>query len=55
MVGSEGTLKIMKLWCGCVGRDLKDHEVLIWLGQKGPYRSWNDRMVGLQGTLKIME
>ena len=36
-----------------VGRDLKDHRTIEWLGWNGPYRSWNHRAVGLEGTLKI--
>jgi len=37
--GLEGTLKITEPLDGWVGRDLKDHRAIKWLGWKGSYRT----------------
>ena len=38
MVGLEGSLKITEPWddLGCVGKVLKDHRTMAWLGWKDP-------------------
>ena len=52
MVGLEGSLKIIEAWDGWVERVLKDHRTKDWLDWKGPERSQNHRMFGLEGSLK---
>jgi len=65
MDGLEGTLTITELKKSTsVGRVLKDHRIMGWLGWKGPSRSQNGwvgrdleglRMAGLEGILKVSE
>ena len=40
---------------GWVGRVLEDHRAMGWLGWKGPKRSQSHEMVGLEGSLKMIE
>ena len=54
MGGLEGSLKIVGSWDGWVGRVLKDHKVMGWLGWKGPYRLQGHGTGGLEGSLKIV-
>ncbi len=35
------------------GRDLKDHRTTEWLGWKSSLRSWNHRVVRLEGSLEV--
>ena len=68
MVGLEGSSKIIEPWDGWVGRVLKGRRAMGWVGRvledhrslgggdwKGPKRSWCHEMVGLDGSLKIIE
>ena len=55
MVGLGGSSKIIEPWDGWVGRVLKDHRAMAWLGWKGPQRSKSHGMVGLEGSSKIIE
>ena len=55
MVGLEGSLKVIEKRNGWVGRVLKGHTAMEWLGRKGPYRSQRHGMVGLEGSLKVIE
>ena len=57
MDGLEVPFKIIepKDGLGWVGRVLKDHRAIEWLGWTGPCRPQNNIMVGLEGSLKITE
>lgn len=54
MVGLGGTLKVIELWDGWIGRILQDHENIEWFGWVGRVLE-HHRTVGLGGSLSTIE
>lgn len=54
MVGLGGTLKVIELWDGWIGRILQDHENIEWFGWVGRVLE-HHRTVGLEGSLRTVE